>query len=145
MFRKVLIPVDINVPDDTHRLLTTAKTLIAPWGSEAHVATVVPDVGMAIVGTYLGEDFEAQSRKSASAQLSDAVARSGLVAEEHVMTGTIYNSVIELAETLRADLIIIGAHQPDLSDYLLGSNAARVVRHSGQSVLVLRDASRSNH
>lgn len=145
MFRKVVIPVDVSVPDDTARLLAAAKALIAPWGSEAHVVTVVPIDGMALVGTYLGEDFEAQSRKGVSKTLAHAVAASGIEAEQHVMHGTIYDSVIELASTLDADLIVIGAHQPDLSDYLLGSNAARVVRHSSQSVLVMRDTAKAHH
>jgi hypothetical protein len=30
------------------------------------------------------------------------------------------------------------AHSPDLKDYLLGPNAARVVRHANQSVMVIR-------
>ena len=36
------------------------------------------------------------------------------------------------------DLIVIGAHKPDFKDYLLGPNAARVVRHSHCSVHVVR-------
>ncbi|MEP3300223.1 MAG: universal stress protein, partial [Pseudoruegeria sp.] len=38
----------------------------------------------------------------------------------------------------KADLIVIGAHRPDFKDYLLGPNAARVVRHSECSVYVVR-------
>ena len=37
-----------------------------------------------------------------------------------------------------ATLIVIGAHRPDLKDYLLGPHAARVVRHAECSVLVVR-------
>ncbi len=33
----------------------------------------------------------------------------------------------------------IGSHRPELKDYLLGPNAARVVRHANCSVLVVRD------
>lgn len=33
----------------------------------------------------------------------------------------------------------MAAHRPALKDYLLGPNAARVVRHSNCSVLVVRD------
>jgi len=36
------------------------------------------------------------------------------------------------------DLIIVGSHKPGLQDYLLGSTAARVVRHAMCSVLVGR-------
>jgi len=139
MFKKVLIPVDVEVPAQAHQLLVAAKKLTAGWACELHVTTVIPSVGMAIVGTYLDGDFEARRREAVIGQLADAVTAAGIKADQHVQTGTIYDSVIELASNLGADLIILGAHQPNVRDYLLGSNAARVVRHSKQSVLVLRD------
>ena len=139
MFSKVLIPVDVEVPDETQKLLAAAKTLTENWNSEIHVVTVVPNVGMAIVGSYLDKDFESNSRKTAAGELAEAVSAAGIEAEQHVLSGTIYDRVIALAAQLNADLIVIGAHRPDLKDYLIGSNAARVVRHSKQSVLVIRD------
>jgi nucleotide-binding universal stress UspA family protein len=33
----------------------------------------------------------------------------------------------------------MGSHRPNMSDYLIGPNAARVVRHAPVSVLVVRD------
>jgi len=139
MFKKVLIPVDVEVPKETQKLLSAARTLTENWNSELHVVTVVPNVGMAIVGTYLDENFETNSRKTAAAELAQAVAAAGLNAQQHVLSGTIYDRVIAVAAKLDVDLIVIGAHRPDLKDYLIGSNAARVVRHSKQSVLVIRD------
>ena len=141
MYKKILIPVDVSVTDDTQNLLNAAKTLTEAWDCEVHVATVIPDVGMAIVGTYMSESLEAENRKAALDQLDAAIAQSGLKAQRQVLNGTVYDSVIEAASELGADLIIIGAHQPKLRDYLLGANAAKVVRHSKQSVLVVRSAS----
>ena len=42
------------------------------------------------------------------------------------------------ANRLGCDLIVVGAHRPELGDYLLGPNAARIVRHADQSVFVVR-------
>ncbi|MEO0863555.1 MAG: universal stress protein, partial [Pseudomonadota bacterium] len=36
------------------------------------------------------------------------------------------------------DAIFVGAHRPELKDYLIGPNAARVARHAQQSVFVVR-------
>ena len=36
------------------------------------------------------------------------------------------------------DCVVIASHRPGLQDYLLGSTAARVVRHAACSVHVLR-------
>lgn len=42
-------------------------------------------------------------------------------------------------DMLGADLIVMASQRPELKDYLLGPNAARVVRHAEQSVLVVRE------
>lgn len=138
MFKKVLIPVDVSVPTDTQSLLQSAKQLTAGWDCELHVVTVIPNVGMPIVGSYFDEGFEASSTKAAVAEMSNALDAAGLKAKAHILTGRIYDGVITLAKKQDVDLIVVGAHQPELRDYLLGSNAARIVRHATQSVMVLR-------
>lgn len=42
------------------------------------------------------------------------------------------------ARAIGADLIIVGAHQPNAVPRLLGSNAERLVRESPVSVLIAR-------
>ena len=90
-------------------------------------------------GSYFDEDVVDEGRKAVIETLAQALESEGLAAKQHVLSGTVYDRVIGLASKLDADLIVIGAHQPELRDYLLGSNAARVVRHSNRSVLVIRD------
>ena len=139
MFKSLLVPVDLTTPEETQRLIRAAGELAGPWGSTLHIVNIVPDLGMPIVGAQFGEGFEKERLKAAHADLDAAVAKAGVAAQTHVLTGTIYDQAIALADKLDSDLILIGAHRPDLKDYLLGSNAARLVRHSGRSVLVLRD------
>ncbi|WP_138471041.1 universal stress protein [Poseidonocella sp. HB161398] len=138
MFKTVLASVDVSVPEETRALLKAAQEAAAGWGATLHVVTVVPDVGMAIVGAQLGQDFGERSRHAAQAELERALADAGVEAEPHVLTGTVYDRVIRLADELDVDLIMVGAHRPELKEYLLGTNAARLLRHSRKSVLVLR-------
>ncbi len=42
------------------------------------------------------------------------------------------------AKDLKIDHVVMGAHRPSLADYLLGPNSARVARHAGCSVTVVR-------
>ncbi len=139
MFKTVLIAVDVSVPEDTARLLRAAADLSEGWGADLHVVSVVPTVGMPIVGSFFGEDFERESQAAAADLLETAVEKAELTAAQHIATGRVYDCIIEKADDIGADLILVGAHQPEVSDFLLGSNAARVVRHSKASVLVLRD------
>ncbi len=55
-----------------------------------------------------------------------------------VVKGHIYDNILKTADRIGADVIVLGAHRPDLEDYLLGPNSARVVRHAKQSVFVVR-------
>ena len=52
---------------------------------------------------------------------------------------SIYAEILGVAEEAEADLVVVGSHRPAMKDYLLGTNAARVVRHAHSSVLVARD------
>ena len=52
---------------------------------------------------------------------------------------SIYAEILGAAEEAEADLVVVGSHRPAMKDYLLGTNAARVVRHACCSVLVARD------
>jgi nucleotide-binding universal stress UspA family protein len=52
--------------------------------------------------------------------------------------GTAYEEILRVAGDIKSDLIVMGSHRPNMEDYLLGPNAARVVRHANCSVLVVR-------
>ncbi|MFV2033769.1 MAG: universal stress protein, partial [Halocynthiibacter sp.] len=51
----------------------------------------------------------------------------------------IYKTILTTADAIGCDLIVMASHRPEMQDYLLGPNAARVVRHANQSVFVVRD------
>ena len=55
-----------------------------------------------------------------------------------VAIGSAYEEVLKVASDIKVDLIVIGASKPDLKDYLLGPNAARVARHAKVSVYIVR-------
>ena len=55
-----------------------------------------------------------------------------------VEIGSIYEKTLEASKVCGADLIVVGAHKPDLADRIIGPNAARIARHADVSVLVAR-------
>lgn len=142
LFRTVLLTVDLNVEDSWAKALPVAIEYCRAFGAELHVMTVVPDFGMNLVGQYFPEDFERKAVEAARAELAafvDARVPDDVTATPAVGHGTIYEEIIAMAKRIGADLVVMAAHRPDLSDYLLGPNAARVVRHFTGSVLVVRD------
>jgi nucleotide-binding universal stress UspA family protein len=52
--------------------------------------------------------------------------------------GTVYNEILDVADELGIDQIVMTAHRAAVSEYLLGTNAARVVRHAKCSVNIVR-------
>lgn len=143
MTKTVLCAIDINRPDEEAPVLEMAKKLADLDGSQLDVITVVPDFGASLVGAYFKE-HDVETAKDGAADLLNrfAIKTLGAVANtalRHVVAvGTVYEEVLKTAKLCKADLIVIGAHRPDFKDYLLGPNAARVVRHSDCSVYVVR-------
>ncbi|EIE51066.1 universal stress protein UspA [Salipiger aestuarii] len=141
MTTPILLAVDINDLASSDHLAQAAIALARAQGAKIHVLNVIPGSGMAMVGAYLGADQEKRIRAEARAKLADWAERvlpEDVFAGLHVTQGTIYHEIIGAANRLSASAIVVGAHRPALKDYLVGPNAARVVRHASQTVLVVR-------
>ncbi|WP_226553793.1 universal stress protein [Celeribacter naphthalenivorans] len=143
MIKTILCAIDVNRPKDEIKVLETAQRLAAVENAQLDVITVLPDYGMSWVGGYFDENRTKEVRESVKKTLFDFVeevlgAEANAQVRHIVAVGTAYHEILEAAEKDEADLIILGAHRPDLKDYLLGPNAARVVRHSKSSVYVVR-------
>src|SRR6056297_2370297 len=142
MYKDILLPLDLSDEHTWTRALPTAVEYAKAFGSVLHVMTVVPSFGMALVGNFFPADFEKQALDAATEALHSFTKDhipSELAVQHVVAHGTVYEEILRSAGKVNADLIVLGAHRPELRDYLLGPNAARVVRHAKQSVLVVRD------
>jgi nucleotide-binding universal stress UspA family protein len=59
-----------------------------------------------------------------------------------VVDGDPWRRILEAAERIGADLIVLGSHRPHGVERLLGTVASRVVNHADRGVLVVRDRRR---
>lgn len=142
MYRNILLAVDINDESSWKKALPTAVDIAKAAGAALHVITVVPDFGMSVVKGFFPDDFKDKALDDANEKLAQFCAEHvprELNATHGVGYGRVYEELLRVAEERGADLIVLASHRPELSDYLLGPNAARVVRHAGCSVLVVRD------
>ena len=142
MTKTVLCALDINRPEDAH-VLKEAARFAALDDAQLDVITVVPDYGASVVGAYFEDHHVKTARDDAKRLLAEfcvaAVGAERNAKIRHVISiGKVYEEVLKAAKHDKADLIVIGANSPDLKDYLLGPNAARVVRHAKSSVYVVR-------
>ncbi len=142
MFKNILLTVDLTEPSSWRKALPTAVGYCQSMGATLHILSVVPDFGMTVVAQYFPEEFQKKAVEQARQELQDLSAAqvpAGVKVKHVVAYGTIYEEIIDTAKTIDADLIVIASLRPELKDYLIGPNAARVVRHAERSVLVVRD------
>lgn len=141
MFTSILLPIDLSDEATWAKALPAAVKLAQYEGATLHIATVVPDFGMSVVGSYFPEGFEEKAMHEVGERLTgfvNAHVPDEIEVHPHVLHGRVYDQIIEAANRVSADVIVMGSHRPELKDYLLGPNAARVVRHATQSVFVVR-------
>jgi len=142
MYRNILVPVDLSDKHSWRKALPTAISLCRAFEASLHVITVVPEFGLPMVGQFFPEGYEAKLRQQAARQLKEFVAAQvpdEIPTRRIVAEGKIYQEILKAAGAIKADLIVMGSHRPELKDYLLGPNAARVVRHAPCSVMVVRE------
>ncbi len=141
MFKTILLPIDLSAPASWKKALPVALDLGRAEGCQLHVMTVIPDFGMSVVGSFFEENFEEKALQKVGEDLSAWVNENvpdAIEVHPHVTHGRVYEQIMTAADKLGVDAIVMGSHTPELSDYLLGPNAARVVRHAKQSVFVVR-------
>lgn len=141
MHKHILLPVDLEAVGSSAKALEAAVAQAQASGATIHVMTVVPDFGMSVVGSFFPDDFAEKALAETATRLGAYVSANipdGVAVQQIVAHGRIYDEIIKAADSTGADLIVISAHRPDVADYLLGSNAARVARHAKQSVLIIR-------
>ena len=139
----VLCAVDVSNPHRDDNVLRTAARLAALDGAQLDIITVMPDYGMSVVGGYFDKDHhktvEAEARRLLGTLGEEVLGPEVNAKARHIVTtGNTYDEILRAASADGASLIVIGARKPDLRDYLLGPNAARVVRHADCSVMVVR-------
>lgn len=135
---RILVALDVMDNREATRVAEAAARLARAETTELHVVNVVASSGMSIVSSYLGPEHTARMVTEARAAVEAFCATALPEATLHVVEGTVYDQILHVATKIDAHTIVVGAHRPELRDYLIGPNAARVARHASQSVYVVR-------
>ena len=136
MYKSILVPVDLGHPGRMTEALKVAKQVAGP-DTEIRLVSVVEDLPLYLAAEMPTGLFD-KGREKVRAQLDKIAEGLGKNAHSEVRNGSVYKAILNAASELGSDLIIVGSHKPGAQDYLLGSTAARVVRHAQCSVMVVR-------
>ncbi|MEO6945083.1 MAG: universal stress protein [Nitrobacter sp.] len=140
MFKSILVPIDLADTDLAKPAITTVSL------SQSSNATIrllnVLQMTPVMLAEYVPPDFDVQHRQSAEQSLAIVAREAGIEPSRIssvVRQGGIYHEILEEAQAINADLIVMSSHRPAMKTYFLGSNAGHVVRYAKCSVLVVRN------
>ncbi|MBS9717082.1 universal stress protein [Pseudohalocynthiibacter aestuariivivens] len=134
MYKKVIVSLALD-HGIGQTAIEAARSLVDKGGEIIAVHVYEPLHGS--VSTYVTDEAVATALQKTKDRLAERVAGSPDV-KALLLKGHSGRVITDYAKECGADCIVIGSHKPGLSDYFLGSTAARIVRHAPCSVHVLR-------
>jgi nucleotide-binding universal stress UspA family protein len=156
----ILVPIDFS--DATPGIIDLARQLARSLGAEIHLVHVKELSAAAATGT-LGYGLagmpelapmsgvpvpvfdptpqpfsEDEGEKSKLAQWQQEIAQSGVKVALHQPTGAVAEEILNQADVLDADLIVMGTHgHSAMYNLLVGSATKGVLRHSRRPILLV--------
>ncbi|MCL2430723.1 MAG: universal stress protein [Alphaproteobacteria bacterium] len=143
MYKEILVPVDLTDADLAKPAIANAVLMARQSEGMIRLINVMP-LTPVMLAEYVPPDFEAQQRRSAEEALSIVAGEIRLAAgriSTVVRQGGVHQEILEEANQMHADLIIMSSHRPRrgaVRTYFLSSNSGHVVRYARCSVLVVR-------
>ncbi|MCC5959944.1 universal stress protein [Roseinatronobacter sp. S2] len=138
MYNSIIIAAALfNEGATTRAAMDKARKLLSDGGKVTlvHVIDEIPGY----VAAAIPQSQISARRKDVEDQLAAIAAEySDIAVSSVIRQGQPSASILGCAQEADADLIMIASHKPGLSDYFIGSTAARIVRHAQVSVLVTR-------
>ena len=144
MFDHILVPVDGS--STAQLAISKAVALAQAFNSAVTLIYVIDPYAF----TGMGTDFsygQAEYLGAANKEAQEAIRRARQELEAHGITVTgkvveghsTYQAILDAAESVKADLIVMGSHgRRGLERLVLGSVTAQVLSHARVSVLVVR-------
>lgn len=137
MYKTVIVPVDLSHAKRLQPMVSAARQLSAE-DAEILLVNVIEDIPAYVksqVPASIREERDEEVRK----HLKQIAKENGLGENIMVRTGHAATEILAAAKEKKADLIVIASHKPGFGDFLIGSTAARVVRHAACTVHVVRE------
>jgi nucleotide-binding universal stress UspA family protein len=141
MHKKILFPVDMEHSVEAKKALKICIEEARRSHAKITVMTVAPGFGMPIVASFFDDKIVKNALKEIARHLKQYVDDNfpdDIKTKAIVVEGNPAELILKQAEKDKIDLIIIASHNVGLENVLLGSCAAKVVRHARCTVTVVK-------
>ena len=141
MFKKILVPVDIDYPDTARSVYEKAAAIAGLSEAEVKIVAVMPGFGMPIVASYISEALRRETEKKYRDSVEAFVRNNcGPAVTFTVKTGKNWEEIVKTADQWGADLIVVyHNHRREINEVFSHSCSQRVADHANCSVLRLRN------
>ena len=141
MFKKILVPVDIDYPETAARVYQKAVAIAKLGSSAIRLVTVMPGFGMPIVASMVPVEIQKEAAARVKAALEQFVAdHCDKTVTHSLRTGKNWEGIISEADEWQADLIVVYHNRHhEINDVFSQSCSQRVSDHANCSVLRLRN------
>lgn len=136
MYRNLLVPIAFQGTADDGLPAIAAAQRLCSQGGRITLLHIMEEMPHHLVN-YLPDHYRNDLHAAVTTELAKLAAQipGGLTA---IAEGKPAPAILDYAADMHIDCIVIASHRPGLQDWLLGSTAARVVRHARCSVHILR-------
>ena len=141
MYDNIVIPIDLEDDKAIHAALPPALNFVSNFKGKLHLIYVIPDFSNQFLQKYVSAWWQQRNINECEQAIADVVNKyipSDIEVNIYISQGDVADEVISYSKSINSDLIILPALSPPLRDYMIGQNAARIVRKSLISVLVVK-------
>jgi nucleotide-binding universal stress UspA family protein len=139
---KILAAHDGSAPAD--QALLFAAEVAAKMGGDLHLVTVAPDLCLSseevspnecnLISSSLEHDAQGGLRRA-----QELLAGKGLSAQTHFKAGRPVDGILDAADEIGAELIVVGSHgRHGAKRWLLGSVSTKVAEYAKCKVLIVK-------
>ena len=108
MFKKILVPVDIDYPKTAALVYKNAAEIGAPTNAEIRLISVMPGYGMPIVASFVSEEFVKQTKDKLKAALETFIQENCTEPISYtIKAGKNWEKIIQESEKWEAVLIVV--------------------------------------
>lgn len=141
MFKKILVPIDVDRPIAARAVYQCAAELAKQSGAQIKIISVMPGFGMPIVASYISDKVRNEAAEQFKSSLEAFVQENcDDSVSYHIRTGKNWREIIKMAEKWDADLIVLYHNRRREVNEMFSHTCCHHVYHNAPcSVLRLRN------
>ena len=143
MFKRILVPIDIDYPRTSKAVYDNAAELASLSGAQIRIVSVMPGFSMPIVASFVTEEIKNEAKNHFKVTLEKFIeehCQGTTKVSQKVMVGKHYEEILKMADKWGADLIVVyHNHRRKMNEAFSQTCAQKIVKNAECSVLRLRN------